>query len=350
MARETGQPSPARGSSSERATLRSPTGTNVTRYVKLLGVRDEVPVSGSRDARIGQIAGAQRGRIATRQLRDAGVSTSTISRMVSSGSLLQVHRGVFLVGHDAPTALGDETSALLAVGDDAALSGFSAASFWGLVPHRAGDGRIHIVLSKPRRTSPSGVVVHRSSILERGDVWIRHGLPVLSPARALLDLAAVAGDRQLELAFDRGIVDRVLRPAQVAAVLGRAGGHAGRRRLATVLERQTTGTTMTRSEAEERVLALIRSARLAEPLVNAHVAGYEVDFFWPAARFALEVDGYRYHSARGSFERDRRKDRDLRKAGVATMRATWWQVQEDSYALVADLAREVQPAGGAAER
>jgi hypothetical protein len=27
------------------------------------------------------------------------------------------------------------------------------------------------------------------------------------------------------------------------------------------------------------------------------------------------------------------------------MRTTWWQVVEDSYALVADLAREVPPAG-----
>jgi very-short-patch-repair endonuclease len=138
----------------------------------------------------------------------------------------------------------------------------------------------------------------------------------------------------------------VLKAAHVAEVLSRAGGHQGRRRLAAVLERQTSGQTMTRSEAEERVLTLIRSARLAEPVVNAKVAGYEVDFFWPQHRFALEVDGYRFHSARGAFERDRRKDNDLRRAGVRTMRTTWWQVTEDSYALVADLAREVQPAGG----
>jgi very-short-patch-repair endonuclease len=101
---------------------------------------------------------------------------------------------------------------------------------------------------------------------------------------------------------------------------------------------------MTRSEAEERLLELIRSARLSQPVVNAKVGGYEVDFFWPHERFALEVDGYRYHSARSVFERDRRKDNDLRKLGVTTMRTTWWQLTDDSHALVADLAREVQPA------
>ena len=44
--------------------------------------------------------------------------------------------------------------------------------------------------------------VHRSRILEANDVRIRHGLPVTSPARTLLDIAPTATYRQLELAFD----------------------------------------------------------------------------------------------------------------------------------------------------
>jgi very-short-patch-repair endonuclease len=344
MTAEPGPTSLSLGDSAGRATLRPVTGNNVVRSVKLLGVRDEVPVSGARDARIALIAGAQRGRVATRQLRAAGISTSAIGRMVASGWLIPAHRGVFLVGHAAPVGLGDETSAVLALGDNAALSHLSAAILWGLLPDSSRDGRIHVVVPAGRRISAAGVAIHRSRILERRDVQIRDGLPVVSPARALLDIAPQASSRQLELAFDRGIVDRVVRPADVADVLQRAGGHRGRKRLATVLARQTEGTTMTRSEAEERVLALIRAARLPRPLCNAKVAGYEVDFFWPKQRLALEVDGFRFHSARGAFERDRRKDNELRKARVTTMRTTWWQVTEDSYALVADLAREVQSA------
>jgi very-short-patch-repair endonuclease len=324
--------------------LRPRDGNDVARYVKLLGVREEVPVSGQRNQRIARIAQAQRGRVATRQLRAAGISSSAISRLVASSHLFPAHRGVFVVGHTAHTPLGDETAALLAVGDAAALSHYSAAALWGLIPRGAGDGLIHVIASNDHRVSLTGVQVHRSRILQSRDVRIKLGLPVVSPARALLDIAPETGHRGLELAFDRGIVDQVLEPMDVADVLGRAGGHRGRKRLATILARQTGGTTMTRSEAEERVLGLIRSARLAEPLVNSMVAGYEVDFFWPNERLALEVDGFRYHSARGAFERDRRKDNDLRKAGVTTMRTTWWQLNEEPYALVADLAREVQPA------
>jgi hypothetical protein len=216
----------------------------------VLGVRDEVPVSGTRNARIAQIAGAQRGRVATRQLRAAGISTSAIGRMIASGTLIAVHRGVYRVGHAAPVRLGDETSALLAVGDDAALSHFSAAILWGLLAPGSGDGQIHVVAPRERRVSPAGVAVHRSRMLERRDVWTREGLPVVSPARALLDIAPVAGDRQLELAVDRGFVARVLTPAHVADILSRAGRHRGRARLAAMLERQTAGTTMTRSEVD----------------------------------------------------------------------------------------------------
>jgi hypothetical protein len=122
---------------------------------------------------------------------------------------------------------------------------------------------------------------------------------VVSPARALLDIAPTATDRQLELAFDRAIVDRIMRPADVADVLKRAGGHRGRKRIAALLKRELGGSTMTRSEAEERLLALIRSAKLPEPRANARLAGHELDFYWPDAHFAVEVDGFQFHSSHG---------------------------------------------------
>lgn len=295
------------------------------------------------EERIAQIARFQRGRVARRQLLAAGISSSTIGWLVSRHRLIPRLRGVFAVGHDASTELAAETEALLAVRAGAALSHLTATALWGLL---AAEGPVDVVVVGNRSCRIPGVRVHRSRILQDRDIRVRHGLPVVSAARALLDIAPDVSPRQLEQAFDRGIVDHLLKPAQVADVLSRAGGHKGRTRLAAVLERQMHGATMTRSEAEERVLALIRAARLPQPMVNARVAGYELDFYWPQSRFALEVDGYRFHSARGAFERDRRKDNDLRKLGVTAMRTTWWQVVEDSYALVADLAREVQPAGG----
>src|ERR1700761_7576019 len=156
-------------------------GSEVTWFVELLGARDPVPIRGPRDHRIAQIAGAQRGRVASRQLSAAGISPSTTSRLVARSSLFPLHRAVFAVGHTAPIELGDETAALLAVGGTAALSHLSAAVLWGLLPPDSGDGLIHVTTARDHRLCLDGVVHHRRRILAAADIRIRFGLPVLSP-------------------------------------------------------------------------------------------------------------------------------------------------------------------------
>ncbi|MGZ4299826.1 MAG: DUF559 domain-containing protein [Solirubrobacteraceae bacterium] len=293
-------------------------------------------ICGSRDERIAAVAARQRGRIARRQLSAIAVGSASVAWLVGKGRLFPTLRGVFVVGHHAPIELSAETEALLSVRDGAALSHWSAAALWGLSAPPPQE--IDVIVSDGAPASNPGVRVHRSRILEARDVRIRAELPVTSPARTLLDIAPLSTERQLELAFDRGIVERVLRPDHIADVLARAGGHRGRARLARLLDRQLSGTSMTRSEAEERVLEMIRAARLPEPRLNTRVAGYELDFFWPDRRFALEVDGFRFHSGRGAFERDRRKDQDLRRVHIDVMRVTWRQIEMEPYAVVAALA------------
>jgi len=60
--------------------------------------------------------------------------------------------------------------------------------------------------------------------------------------------------------------------------------------------------------------------------VNVKLHGYEVDFLWRKQRRVIEVDGYAFHSMRGAFERDRRKDVDLELAGFPVTRFTHDQV------------------------
>jgi very-short-patch-repair endonuclease len=96
---------------------------------------------------------------------------------------------------------------------------------------------------------------------------------------------------------------------------------------------------LTRSEAEERFLALIRAAELPVPELNVLVDGYEVDFLWREQRVAVEVDGFRFHSSRRAFERDRRRDADLQNLGFSVLRLTWRQVVDESHATIARTAR-----------
>ena len=97
--------------------------------------------------------------------------------------------------------------------------------------------------------------------------------------------------------------------------------------------------TLTRSEAERRLLALIRRARLPAPQTNVRVAGHEVDCHWHAERLVVEVDGYAYHAGRDAFERDRRRDTDLLAAGRRVIRVTWRRIVDEPEAVIAAIAQ-----------
>ena len=79
------------------------------------------------DQKIARIAAKQHGNVAKRQLVAAGVTLAEIRVRVERGSLLPVFRGVYRVGHAAPSVQSDYMAAVLACGDGAVLSGRAAA-------------------------------------------------------------------------------------------------------------------------------------------------------------------------------------------------------------------------------
>lgn len=117
-----------------------------------------------------------------------------------------------------------------------------------------------------------------------------------------------------------------------------SAGRRGTRSLLRLLDFEA-GPALTRSVAEDRLLALVREAGLPAPQVNTRVRGHLVDFLWAAERVVVEVDGYRFHSSRASFERDRLRDAEVEEAGLWVIRVTWRQLTEKPLALVARLAR-----------
>jgi very-short-patch-repair endonuclease len=72
---------------------------------------------------------------------------------------------------------------------------------------------------------------------------------------------------------------------------------------------------------------------------------FRVGHYWPAARFALEVDSHGFHSSRYRFERDRRKDNQLRRAGIEVMRIVRRELTDRSHGIIADVTRELTKRG-----
>lgn len=126
-------------------------------------------------------------------------------------------------------------------------------------------------------------------------------------------------------------------PSDVSQLLERYPARSGVPRLRALLDAGPPA--LTRSEAEERLLALVLRARLPRPRTNARVAGYEADLLWPEERLVVEVDGYAFHASRHAFEADRRRDTAFTAAGFRVIRVTWRHLTDEPETVVARLAQ-----------
>jgi very-short-patch-repair endonuclease len=249
-----------------------------------------------------------------------------------------VHAGVYAVGHAPLTRNAWYMAAVLACGEGAVLSHRSCAALRGL---RADARSLVDVVSRARRAGRGhdGIDAHTSTTLLRRDIAIVDGIPCTSVARTLLDLAEVVDRRSLERACERAEVLRVFDLQALDDVLARARGRRGGTRLAEVLADLHPGGTLTRSELEERFLALCRSQRLPPPEVNAWIplapTGFAADFMWRAQRLDVELDGRDVHMTPQAFERDRLRDQRLQVAGWRVMRFTGRQLAHDPQRVAA---------------
>jgi very-short-patch-repair endonuclease len=309
----------------------------------VLGVRNLVSISGRRrDERIAAVAELQRGHITRAQLRAVGVPDSTITRLAATGRIVRVHPSVYAVRPIVPAPLARESAALLACGPNALLSHRSAAALWKLC--EPSDGPVEVTIPLHRRRNLAGIQAHRSCHLLPQDVVVEQGLPVTSPARTVLDRAATLSARDLERELDEAlVVQRIVRRRQLEDVLARSNGRNGAAVLRRLLAARTRET-LTRSEAERMFLRLIRKAGLPEPETQVPIEGFTADFLWPEIGVVFEIDGYKFHTSRRAFDRDRRKDRVLKAAGFDPNRVSRDQVKHEPLSVVAHVAAAVSRA------
>jgi very-short-patch-repair endonuclease len=282
---------------------------------------------------VADLADRQHGIVTQRQLLDAGLSAQAIARRRRRRALRPLYRGVYAVGHLGLTPAGQRLAAVLACGPRAVLSHTSAAAAWAMRPEDGGPFHVTVVGRdcRPR----TGIRIHRVAELAEVDIRVREGIRITSPGRTVFDLASVLPAREVERALDEGRVKRLLTPNTLAGVIERYPRRRGVRALQPLVDPRRPSTE-TRSDTEERFLALIRRAGLPAPELNARVGRYSIDAYWRERGVAVELDGYGYHSTRFAFERDHAKDLFLRTRGIDAVRFTRGQViREPEVVLVA---------------
>jgi hypothetical protein len=238
-------------------------------------------------------------------------------------------------------------AAVLACGDGTVVSHVSAAALLDL--HDRAPAAVDVIAPGQGGRTIAGIRSHNVRRPRENEVVGRAGIPCTTPARTLVDLAGVLGERSLRATVERAAVQGTLDLRAIEEVIA-GGKRRGAPRLREILcgwsairtEGERVGGRL-RSELEARLLALIGAAGLPIPISNQviQVEGscVEVDLLWPAQRLIVETDGRRYHDHQVAFERDRRRDRLLQLAGYRVIRVTAAQIEGEPAGVLGAIRR-----------
>ena len=132
-------------------------------------------------------------------------------------------------------------------------------------------------------------------------------------------------DDQLERALAQAMYLQLYDQRAIDDVIARSNGHRGTRVLKEATRQEPQ---ITKSDWEIRMLRLVRSANLPEPVCNKALHAPDhgectPDFYWPAYGLIVETDGWEAHRTLAAFRSDRAKDAALTAAGYKVLRFTW---------------------------
>jgi hypothetical protein len=258
---------------------------------------------------------AQHGLITTEQLGQAGFGKDHIHHLLAVRRVERVSPRVLrLVGAPLTTAQR-VLAAVLDAGPGSALSHGSALAWWKLPGFLLDE--LHVThqrdgVHRPRRLAS---FVHDVVLLPDAHVRELEGVPVVTPPRALFDLAGTRGvhpqrvERAVDNAWSRGLVSGQTLHSMLNELAKR--GRPGIRAMRQILEARGPDYVPPASGLEHRVDQIMRESNqppLRRQVDSGDEAGWigRVDFADEHVPFRLEVQSERFHSSL----LDRRSDQD----------------------------------------
>lgn len=281
------------------------------------------------EEKLARIASSKWGVVTRQELLLAGFTRREIQRRIEKGLLIRKYKGVYRVGHLAPSVEADYLAAVKACGEGALLIGRAAAYLQGLLRTRNPPPP---EVATPTHRSVAGIKTKRRRSIHPLDATTFRGIPITPVPRTLVDMAAEATDKELARACHEAGVRYRTTPSHVKAVLDRNPKAPGRKRLLRVM---LGGTPVTLSRLEDRFYDELRGAGLPLPEFNKRVGSKRVDCHWPGV--TVELEGYRYHNSRYSWEQDRVRRREARNRGDVHLTYTYEDVFIDPGPMLSEL-------------
>ena len=277
------------------------------------------------DERVAALAASQHGVFSRADAIRLGADRGLIQRRLTARRWAALHAGVYRICGAPDTERQRLLAACLACGRPAAASHRAAADVLQLAGFRAGP--LEITVPRGRRVRRAGILIHEGS-LPRADVALVDAIPVTNATRTLIDLGAVAPLEAVEEALDDALRRRLTSLSRLRWRLSDLGAsdRPGISVARSLLEARASGGPP-QSVLETRFLRLVTRAGLPAPARQRHIRDGGrliaiVDFAYPNVRLAIEVEGYRWHSGRASWEHDLARRNELTARGWRVIHIT----------------------------
>ena len=272
--------------------------------------------------------------LVTREQALRVMSRRQLDGRVRNGRLEPVRMGVFRAAGAPVTWEQLLLAACLAGGRRAAASFRSAAWVWALPGFDRPDF-FEITVPRSRRARLPGVTVHDTQVGGRLHTMRFEGLPITTPARTLCDLTACCPPWVVERAVDDALRRRLTTLTLLERVFLQIATR-GRRRstvMRAILEARLPGFDPGGSDQETKLVRWLVAAGLPRPKQQHRVRlgnrTYKLDLAYPAAKLAIEYDGYDVHTMRSVFDQDPVRDMDLEDEGWRVLHFTSRSTRED---------------------
>jgi len=295
-----------------------------------------------------ELAHLQLGAFARWQLLPRGVSDDAITVRLQNRRWIQARPGVYLLAGVSKTFEQRLWVGWLAVGPGGLVSHEGAAE-----RHRIPNvirGRVTLITPHGRHHRIEGVFVHQLDDVLPDHRMAIDGLPITTPARTVVDLAAVVHPARLLPIVEDTNHARIASYTQVGACMTSVArrGKPGIRRLARVLDKLTSTNARSMSVLERKLFELVAAARLDRPTSQFPFPGRQftngcVDAAYLDAKLVIEVDGRSWHTRIAEVKRDHERDAEAARNGWQTLRLLWEHVEDDpdgTAALIRDVLRE----------
>ncbi|MEO7802897.1 MAG: hypothetical protein ABIS18_00055 [Actinomycetota bacterium] len=280
-----------------------------------------------------RLALSQEGLLTVEQAFELGMTRSAINSRVASGRWKRDLPGILRMRSSPVTWNQRATAAFLWSTRLALLSAVShrsAARLWKLGPLAdEGNTAIDLCLTSGRKPAHPGLVIHRDPKLDKGDVVRLGTVNVTKVARTLVDLCSCVNPSVVELCLEDALRQRITTIKQIERSF-EAVARPGRKGTASLkaLLQVRGNAAPAESTLEVKVLQLIRHAHLPMPtrqfkVDTGRAAVRRIDLAYPARRFAVECDGFAFHSGRADWEQTLTRNNELMSMGWRILHVTW---------------------------